>query len=283
MNTKLLNNYVLIRVNKPIDKIGSIFVPDSAKVRFNQGVIVQFSDKITAPLNIGDNVWFVEYTDTAWIDNDHCMTPYESLNATQGENGKYNACGSKILVVIDKQKQKSNRLVGSLQLFMPDFNNNYAFNNQYGTVGSVGCYVEEKIQPGDVAIFHQFTESSNHTHIATLENGDEIRFVECGTNANYELYGFIHEDKFIASKNYVFVEPPVKNDFIENNGIIIDSSILNKNKMELHFTHTVLHDTSDGEFLKGDEIVCRGKSSEIDNLHIHKVARVLIDYKVRNN
>lgn len=277
-----INKYVLIKVRKPIAKIGSLVMPDIGQRRMNTGDVIGFSNKLEGKLSIGDMVWFMEYKDSMWIDNEVIVVPYMSLNAKM-TNGltPIQATGSKILVLIDKQKQKNNRLIGSLKLLMPDFNNTFTYNNQFGECLSIGPDVEEYISLGDMALFNQFIELSQE-HFITEINKDntsltEIRAVECGSGFNYELFGYCHNNQFISTKNYVFVKDGDNGDAAIRQLAGSKLVVVEKEKSAYDFKYfTVLHKTDDNRFNPGDMITARGKSAKCGSLDIHYVATDLV-------
>lgn len=278
-----INKYVLIRVRKPITKIGSLVVPDIGQGRMNTGDVIGFSEKLKGKLTEGDLVWFMEYKDSMWVDNDTIVVPYMSLNARM-INGltPIEATGSKILIIVDKEKQKSNRLVGSLKLLMPDFNNTFTYNNQFGECYSVGPEVWENIAKGDIALFNQFIELSPEHFITErkYDNGtikDEIRAVECGSGFNYELFGYCRDNQFISTKNYVFVKEGDNGDASIRKLAGSKLFVVEKEKSAYDFKYfTVLHKTDDNRFNPGDIITARGKSAKCGSLDIHYLPTDLV-------
>ena len=270
-----LNNYVIVKVDKPVEKIGSLYIPEAFQRRLNKGEVIAYSDNLK--IRKRDKVWFMEYPNSMWLDNEHIIVPYASLNAGQNEQGIF-ATGSKILVEIDKQKQKSNRFVGEMQILIPDFNNHFAFNNQFGECKSVGPNVKENIKAGDLAIFNQFIEGADNqdvnTLIETLPNGNEIRVVETGTNLNYELFGYLRGEEVFSTANYVFVEDNKKRELTQKSSGVFTFEDENTSG-ELNI-FKVAHPTNDGNYKKGDLVLARGLSAQVGKLDIRYIHTDLI-------
>ncbi len=282
---KPINNFVLIKIDPPKTKIGHIHLPDSLVVKLNSGYVVDFSDKIKSELAVGDHVTFMEYRQSMWYDNQHILVPFESLNSRLAVGStELKAVGSKILVEIDKQKQASNRFVGSLQLLAVDFNNNFAFNNQYGIARSIGCNVKEDITVGDIVIINQFVEGTDQTLIQKLDNGNELRVAETGTNFNYEIFGWIHDNEFFSTNHFVFVEEHIEKKEVVQNGSLLmltenffDTGNMGEGKERLT-EFTVSH--SNAQYKKGDKLLAKGKAAQIENLHISYIRSSLIEVQL---
>jgi len=271
-----LNNYVIVKVDKPVEKIGSLYIPEAFQKRQNKGEIVSCSENLK--IRKRDKVWFMEYENSMWLNDEEIIIPYVSLNAGQNEQGIF-AVGSKILVEIDKQKQKSNRFVGEMQILKPVFNNHFSFNNQFGECKSVGPNVKENIKAGDLAIFNQFIEGADNqdvnTLIETLPNGNEIRVVETGTNLNYELFGYIRGEEVFSTVNYVFVEDNTKKyEFTQKSSGVFTFEDENTSG-ELNI-FKVAHSTNDGRYKKGDLVLARGLSAQVGKLDIRYIHSHLI-------
>lgn len=272
---KPLNDYVIVKVDKPEQKIGSIFIPEAFQRRINKGEVVSCSEKLK--IRKGDTVWFMEYQNSMWLNEDEIIVPYVSLNAGRNEQGMF-ATGSKILVEIDKQKQKGNRFVGAMQLLMPSFNNHFLYNNQFGECKSVGPNVRENIIAGDIAIFNQFIEGSDYqevfTLIETLPDGNEIRVVETGTEMNYELFGYMRGDEVFSTKNYVFVEESKKRELTQkSSGVFIFEDESTTQELNIF---KVAHTSTDGLYKKGDLVLAGGLSAQAGKLDIRYIHSHLI-------
>jgi co-chaperonin GroES (HSP10) len=273
---KPINDYIVVRVDKAVDKIGSLYIPEAFQKRTNKGTVVAVPENIK--LRKGDKVWFMEYDNSMWLDEDNIIIPCVSLNAGQNEEGIF-ATGSKILVEIDKQVQKSNRFVGTLKLLMPDFNNHFSFNNQFGICKSVGPNVKENIQAGDTAIFNQFIEGADNqdtfTLIETLPNENEIRVVETGTNMNYELFGYMRGEEVFSTQNYVFVEGEVrKKELLQNSSGVF--MFTDENTSGTLNVFQVAHTSNDGLYKKGDIVLAQGLSAQAGKLDIRYIHSHLI-------
>lgn len=284
---QLLNKYVLIQTDKAQDKIGSIYIPKIAQKKLTSGTILGFSDKLKGKLQVNSKVWFNEYPEVPnqksrviWLDENTVLTPYDSLNCVQGlyPYMDLKASGTKILVVIDKEAQKKNHFIGSLNLFKPEWNTQYGFNSQYGKILSVGEETTD-MKVGDTAIFNQFIESLDYTLIKVLENGDEIRVVECGTSFNYENYGFVHDGEFISSENYVFVNETENKTLWQvgrnRAGLYVKDEMQWKSDFRFF---TVSH--SNNTYKKGEVLLARGQSASVDNLNIKYIHSELIEMKM---
>ncbi len=287
---KPINNFVLIKVDPPKDKIGSIFLPESLQVKLNSGYVVDFSDKIKGEIAVGDHIKFMQYAKSTWYDKEHIIVPFESLNSRLTVNGELKAVGSKILVIINKEVQKSNRFVGSLKLLSPDFNNTYLFNNQFGLIYSVGSNVKESVDVGDIGLINHFVESMNYTLIEMLDNGDEIRVVETATSQR-EWYGYFSQrnKEWLSTMYYVFIEELVvkkeiiqlKNDLHGLTNNFFDQGNIRENMPELT-CFTVTHSNYDKTLKKGDKILCKGKQAPLINLGIFYIPSVLIIAKLED-
>lgn len=274
MTIKPIRKYVLIKIDSPSKTAGPLEIPKTGQKRLNSGTVVSFCPTIGDIISVGDRVCFMEYSNSMWTDNEHCIVPYVSLNA-KNRDGKLHALGSKILVHIDKQKQRENRYISSAKLFIPDFNNEFTYNNQFGGCVSVGPDVEEKIKPNDIALINQFVEGTPHSLVWRLPNGDEIRVVETGTNMNYQWYGYINDGEIISSKHYVFVNEKKNEGGLQQ----LSSGILLPEKQKSAYdtkTFVVSHRTSDGKYYPGDTILARGMVAKVGQMDIFYVNRLLI-------
>lgn len=272
---KPINNYIVVKIDKAEDKIGSLYIPEAFQKRVNKGTVLEVPENIK--LSKGDKVWFMEYDNSIWINEDTVIVPYVSLNAGQNEEGIF-ATGSKVLVEIDKQLQKSNRFVGTLKLLMPDFNNHFSYNNQFGECKSVGPDVKENIKAGDTAIFNQFIEGSDYqdtfTLIETLPNGNEIRVVETGTEMNYELFGYMRGEDVFSTSNYVFVEDVRKKELMQNSSGVF--MFTDENTSGTLNVFKVAHTSNDGLYKKGDVVLAQGLSAQAGKLDIRYIHSHLI-------
>jgi co-chaperonin GroES (HSP10) len=283
---KPLNSFVLIKVDKPKDKIGSIFLPGSLVIKLNSGYVVDFSDKIKAEIAVGDHVTFMEYAKSMWFDNEHIIVPFESLNSRETVGGELKAVGSKILVVINKEKQASNRFLGSMKKILSvEFNNQFQFNNQFGEVHSVGGDVKESVEVGDVALFSHFVESVEHYLVKKLAGGDEIRVFETGTRFNFEWYGYYSQksNEWVSNNHYVFTEElKIKKDVVKlQSGLygltsnFFDAGNIGEKTEEIT-CFTVSHTNHVGTIKKGDKLICKGKQAPLSNVGIFYIPSILI-------
>lgn len=285
MNITLLNNFIVIKVESSPKKIGMIHIPENSQKKTNVGKVLEISDKLNKEIKVGDTVYFTErfmrlgYRDfNYWLDDEHIIIPYTDINARKNENMGIEAVGSKIIVSIDKDIQKENNLIpvsNEVSLYMPEFNNQFNFNNQFGECISVGADVKEDIQVGDTAFFNHFIESKDQYLIYKMENGNEIRFVETGTQMDYEFYGFSRDNKILSSKNYVFVEKPLEEKLEQvESGLHLNQ---NKSKNKSLTEFIIMHQDSGDYFTIGSHILAKGKANEIGKTEIFFVDKELIE------
>lgn len=269
---KPLNRYITVRIAKSDEKIGSIYVPFQTKL--NKGTVTSVSQKASGQVFVGDTVWFMEYENSTYLEDDLILIPIESVNARLPEYGLLRAVGSKILVLIDKTAQKKNRFKGVIGLYMPDFNNNFSFFNQHGEVISVGPEVKEGVKEGYTAIFNQFIEGTESTLIKTLDNGDEIRVVETGTNINFEIYGWVTDrNELCASSNYVFVKESESQRELNKHGSVY--AMDNKYSNGEYSIHEILV-SGTPEYKTGDVVLTKGKVAPIEPLGINYLFKYLV-------
>lgn len=272
---KPLNTYITVRIAKSEEKIGSIYVPFQKKL--NMGTVTSVSRKVTGQVAVGDTIWFMEYENSTYLEDDLALIPIESVNARiPSPEGEFalQAVGSKILVRIDKAAQKKNRFKGVIGLYMPDFNNNFSFFNQHGEVLSVGSEVKEGVKEGYTAIFNQFIEGVESTLIKTLDNGDEIRVVETGTTVNFEIYGWITDrNELCASSNYVFVKESESQRELNQHGSVY--AMDNKYSNGEYSIHEILVSGTQ-EYKTGDIVLTKGKVAPIEPLGINYLFKYLV-------
>lgn len=107
----------------------------------------------------------------------------------------YKAVGLKILVLIDKQKQKEKTKLKSGFIVPPAFEY-MKYLLQYGPIVSVGEKVADPlIKVGRTAIFHHLIEEEDRKLIDVTPEGNEIRVVDSiSYNSSHQLIGIIDEE-----------------------------------------------------------------------------------------